>query len=60
MLRMEPKNRITVEEALNHPYFHRAGSVSETDVKRNRHQELIQVSESPMEDNHSYYHAHQI
>jgi serine/threonine protein kinase len=28
MLKMDPKQRMTAEEALNHPYFQRAGSLS--------------------------------
>jgi serine/threonine protein kinase len=36
MLKMDPKQRITAEEALNHPYFQRAGTLSEVEIKKNK------------------------
>jgi hypothetical protein len=33
---MDPKQRITAEEALNHPYYQRAGSHSEFEIKKSK------------------------
>jgi len=30
MLKMDPKQRLTAEEALNHPYFQTKGNLSES------------------------------
>lgn len=36
MLKMDPKQRLTAEEALNHPYFQRNGNLSESEIRRGK------------------------